>query len=86
MNAGRGMDDQSGGLVYNDECFVFVDDLDRDRFRSEVGCSRGDQLDFEFVVFAQLVGRLGRLAVDENVFGFDETLEPRATPAVNARG
>jgi hypothetical protein len=65
------MDDQTRGLVHDDECLVLVDDVDRNRFGSESRRSRRDQFDFQLVVFTQLVGRFSRLAVDENVFRVD---------------
>ena len=86
VNSSGWMDHQTGGFVNDDECLVFVNDLDRDRFGCKTGRSRRDQFDFQLVVFAKFVGRFGRLAVYQNVFCFDETLEPCATPALNPCG
>jgi len=52
VNSSSGMNDQTGWLVYDDERVVFVDDLDRNIFRSETRRSGRDEFDFEFVVFA----------------------------------
>ena len=80
------MDDQSSRLVHYDECLVFVNDLDRDRFGCKTGRGRRDQFDFKLVVFTKFVRGFSRLAVYENVFCFDEALEPCAAPALNPCG
>ena len=49
------MDHKTGRLVYDDQRLVFVNDLDRYRFRSEAGCCGYDQFDFDVVVFAKFV-------------------------------
>lgn len=78
------MDDQAGGLVNDDECVVFVDDFNGNGFGSKAGRSRRNQFDFQLVVFAQFVGRFRGFAVYENVFRFDEALEPGAAPTFNS--
>ena len=78
------MDDQARRLVNDDEGFVFVDDFNGNRLGSKTGRSRRNQFDFQFVVFAQLVGGFRGFAVYENVFRFDEALEPGAAPTFNS--
>lgn len=85
VDSRRRMHDKTGGFVYDEERLIFVDDVDRYRFRSETRHRRRDELDFDVVMFAKLVRRLAEFAVDENVFALDEALQARAAPAFDSR-
>src|SRR4030095_2972468 len=76
---------KSGRFVYDEERFIFVDNIDR----NVLGCkSRGHrqaELNFNFIVGAQFVRRLRGFAVDENIFILNQTLQTCATPVVDLR-
>ena len=77
----RRVDHETSRLVYHHKSLIFVNNLDWNIFRCERFRSRRDQLDFNFIMFTQLVGRLRGFTVDEYVFVLDQTLQTSATPA-----
>lgn len=52
VNSSSRMDDHACRLVNDDEGFVFVDDFNGNSLGSKTGRSRGNQFDFQLVVFA----------------------------------
>ena len=80
------MDDHAGGLVDDDNLFVFVDDVERDVFGREVERRGRCEFYLDAVARADFVRWLGGAAVDERVAVFDEPLDGRAARALDARG
>src|ERR1051325_9753706 len=79
------MDHESGGLIYDNQRLIFINDLDRNVLRRESGCHRSDQLHFDTIVFAEFVGRFGGLIVYEYIFTLDQPLQTRPAPALELR-
>ena len=77
------MDHQPCRFVYHDKRVVFVNNLKRNIFRNERVCGGRDQLDFDFVLFADFVRRLRRLAINEYVLILDQTLQTCSTPTLD---
>ena len=77
------MNHQPCGLVYNHQRLILVDDIDRDVLGSK-DVNRGrDQLNFDLIVFAEFVRRLGWLPVYEYVFILNQTLQSCSAPTLD---
>ena len=76
--AGGGMDDHPGGLVDDDDVLILVDDRERDVFGGRVDLGDRDLDDLDRVAGGDDVGRLLRIAVDDEVAVLDQPLDQRA--------
>ena len=83
LNTRTRMDNHSGALVYHGKKIIFEDDIDRDILRLESRDRCLDQVDLDLFATADLVRWLYRFVIDENIFVLDQTLKPRARPAVD---
>jgi hypothetical protein len=78
-SAGSGVDHHAGGLVDDGEVLVFVEDFERDVFGDGVegGGLRG-AFDLDGFAAVEFLLRLGGVAVDADLAGLDEELDPGA--------
>ncbi len=85
MDPGRGVDDESGGLVDDDDLFVLVDDVERYLFGRDLGGRRRGQLDLDALAPFELERGLGRAPADEHVAVINHALQGRTAHALDAR-
>ena len=85
-DASSRVDDHAGGFVDDREVFVLEDDVERDVFGFEGRGRKLVELNFDLVIFTDLVRRFGSDAVDEDVAIADKAMEARAGPVVYMRG
>ena len=75
------MDHKPRRLVYDNQRVIFVNNFDRNVFGREVCGWRSDQLDFDFIAFAEFVSGFRDLVVYEDIFVLNQLLQTRTTPS-----
>ena len=82
--AGTGVDDHSGGFVYDGEIFVLKNYVERYILRLKNGGRGFDQVNVDLVAVAQPVRGLGLFFIDQHIAVSDQPLQPRTRPPLDA--
>ncbi len=78
VHAGARVDDHAGGFIDGDDIFIFVEDGERDLFRSGVERSGAGGLDDDGIARSSQVRRAARVAVDADTAVLDPILQAGA--------